>query len=375
MDEIRETSSLTNQVWGSSLIYVVCEQCDWVFALPKTLLTDPIEGHRCPHCFHKQIALIDEHTKEITQLEPPELILPFLIPHPKLIASLQRFARGIRFSPRDLTEANLQARLQRIFLPTWLVDIDVTATWQAEVGFDYDVRSHEGRYTDHQGWQTQEVTEVRIRWEPRLGRLERRFHNVATPALDEDKKIQNLLGRFDLGGAQAYQIEDAQRAFFRAPNRPLEDAWSSAIPALQSSAAELCRRAASGDHIREFRWSPSYNHQNWTSLLLPVYSSYYLDDEGQPQALLIHGQTGELYGHRRASKKRAERITFTLLAIAGIFFTLGLLTGVAGILLPALFLPAGIILFVSIAFALLSSIPMIMVWQFNRAQERYAVGN
>ena len=89
---------------------------------------------------------------------------------------MQGFSQGIPYPPADLSPENLQQRLQRLFIPAWLVDASALASWQAEAGFNYEVVSHQEKYSDTQGgWRTQEVKEPRVRWEPRLGKLERTY--------------------------------------------------------------------------------------------------------------------------------------------------------------------------------------------------------
>ena len=47
-------------------------------------------------------------------------------------------------------------------------------------------------------------------------------------------------------------------------------------------------------------------------MLLPVYAASYLDDQGQPQSIFIHGQTGQIAGTRRSSMQRAVRVAVRL---------------------------------------------------------------
>ena len=126
-----------------------------------------------------------------------------------------------------------------------------------------------------------------MRWEPRLGRLARRYQNVAAPALEEHQQLKEALGKFDLAAARPYQVNVISQAFLRLPDRPQQDAWNEAQLALQNTAAEERRQAAKADHLRQFAWQPEFENQNWTLLLMPLYTSFYLDDERQPQPVWI----------------------------------------------------------------------------------------
>ncbi len=350
-------------------VLVICAHCDWRFALDSTPQAGSTIPPRCPHCYHPRLSQLSGEGAAGGALVP-ELVVPFEVAADLLQRRLLGFAEGIRFAPADLNAPNLTARLQRVFLPMWLVDTDVQANWEAEMGFDYEVVSHQARYGDHQGWDTREVKENRIRWEPRLGTLQRSYQNVRAPALEEHTQLGSALGAFDVDKAAADRPGSLADAVIRLPDRAQEDAWPAAALSVQAAASEECRQAAAASHIRGFRWSPEYRQGNWTQLLLPVYTTYYLDDEQVPQPILIHGQTGRLHGRRRASMARARRTAGLLLAIAVVIFLLSLITGGFSVLLPALVLPAGIGAFLGILLGLSAGIPILMVWQFNRSQKR-----
>jgi hypothetical protein len=149
----------------------------------------------------------------------------------------------------------------------------------------------------------------------------------------------------------------------RLPNRLPDDACTEATATLHTIAGDDCRRAAGGDHVRNFRWSADYNDQNWTQLLLPFYTTYYLDDEKQPQVLLVNGQTGALNGRKRASMKRAFRWAAVIAALALILFVAGTIMSLVG--------SADVLEYgrqaISLAFFTLiaATFPVIFVWYFN----------
>ena len=165
--------------------------------------------------------------------------------------------------------------------PRWLVDASVAATWQAEAGFDYEIVSHEEHFDGERNhWRSQEVTETRVRWEPRLGKLQRRYENVPVPALEEEALIRRQLGDFAAAQAAAYRPESLENAVVALPNRSPEDAWEEARPLFGQRARRDCKQAAGADHMRSFRWTPQFTAPQWTQLLLPVYATHYQDDDG-----------------------------------------------------------------------------------------------
>jgi hypothetical protein len=336
-----------------------CRQCEAVYLLPEVGAAGP-----CPFCGGDLTPLADGAAHSV----PPELVVPFAAAPERLETQLEQFARSAWFAPADLNGAALRRRLRRLYWPMWLVDAETEAEWSAEVGFDYQVISHRERY-DNGRWQTQEVREGRIRWEPRVGRLRRTYHNVAAPALEEHAGLRRRLGDYDLNVAAPYQPEQVADAPIRLPDRQPTDAWPDAEPAVFSTAMEECRRAATADHIRDYHWSPNYASHNWTLLLLPVWATFYRDDEGRLEPVLMHGQSGRLSGRRRSSFKRARRYTLAVAALAAALLVLGLLAAVAGSLRPELAPLAAIILLAAVAVGLLAPLPWLIAWNQNRTNE------
>lgn len=349
--------------WGISLTGAICEECDGRYLLPPEVLPQP-----CPHCFQAALVPVPE-MESLLANHPPELYLPFTISAERVGQSIQQFAKTIWFAPADLTPQNLQNRLQRVYIPQWLVDSGVQATWQAEAGFNYEAISYQETYDQNQGqWNSQRLTETRVRWEPRVGRLRRRYENIAAPALEEDADLQRRLGAYETEKAQPYRAEVATGALIRLPNRPSDDAWPDAVPGFQANAAESCHRACQADHLREFRWEAHYDDQNWTLLLMPLYSTYYLDDAQQPQPILIHGQSGRLDGPRRASMKRARTAAFIIAGVAVTLFAASLVIALLSIAARQLFVLASLGLIVAILVGLAALLPIAIAWQFNRTQ-------
>lgn len=372
MPEATTSTPLSSQTasdhtaWGDQLETALCPHCDWLYLLPPGST-----ARQCPHCFAANLTPLEESDSPSAPFNhPPELFLPFTVSEATVNQRVRQFAANIWFAPTDLTPSNLQDRLQRLYLPLWLVDTQVVATWQAEAGFDYKVVSHRDSFDEQAGgWTSQQIEETRIRWEPRLGKLTRPYHNIPAPALEEHETLSHQLGDYPLVKGQTYQPQAISNTAIRLPNRSPVDAWSDALPALQRTAAAECQQAVAADHIREFRWSATYNEQNWTLFLLPLYATYYVDDAEQPQPILIHGQTGQLTGPARASMKRAWRTAWIILAVAAVLFTLSLIAGLASLLLPPLFIVAVLGLFAAIVIAALAVLPLAIAWNYNRAQK------
>lgn len=356
--------------WGFPTERYLCPACDAAFLTPANAAAGAA-APGCPRCFAPHLERIEPAAQAagFDDAHAPELALAFSLSPAQIEAAVQEFAGGIPYPPAGLNPAAIRAGLRRSFAPMWLVDAEVRADWKAEAGFHYQVVSHQERYADGGGWATREVTEQRTRWEPRLGRLQRIYPNVAAPALEDHNRLRASLGAYDLSAAHAYQAAVMQDVLARLPDRSIKDAWGEARPALQAAAAEECRQAAQADEIRAFTWQPVVANENWTLLLLPVYSAAYLDDDGRPQPVWINGQTGRISGVRRASQRRAIQAALAILSLAGLIFILGLLALLGGVLLPPLAALGLIGMALGVAVGVGALFPLVQVWTFNRSQD------
>jgi len=354
--------------WKGNVTCVICPHCDWRYLAVLGKLTD-----ECPHCHARGLEIFqgDDFSMMTDFIKPPEMYLPFRVPQETLSEKLSQFSKTIPFAPDDLTNQNLLMRLRMIYLPMWLVDSKVTATWQAECGFYYQAKSHQEKYSGGR-WNTQEVIETRTRWEPRLGKLARKYDNIAAPALDEHRRLMNALGNFAFDQAKSVSTTELLQSsnplapMVRVPSRDKDDAWPDTLPRFQEQAADETKKACQADQIREFRWSPEFSDQNWSLFLLPIWSSYYLDDENKPQSILVNGQSGQMSGARRASMKKAKKVAWTILIVAAILLSLTIGIGLLSILIPGLVLLAIIGLVISIGVALAAAYPLISVWSTNK---------
>jgi hypothetical protein len=347
--------------WGRNLALSHCQVCDGNFVVPLTLETD-----LCPYCGRAVLTYIDEEKEkgQPAYTQTPEKMLLFSVPSEKLQESVTRFAKKSWFAPTDLTPHTLNSRLQALYLPYWLVDASAQARWQAEVGFDYQIVSHREKYSDS-GWQSEKIEETKIRWEPRVGNLQRRYDNCPAPALEEHVQWRQLLGAFRTNAAQPYQAEALRDVMVRLPNRPPDDAWPDAEAALKMAAAAEVQKAAKADHIRDFRWSAAYSDQHWTQMLVPIFATYYRDDDDIVQMIYVHGQTGELAGQQRASLKKA-RWYATIVGIGAAFlFTLSLILAIIGFFEAAVLPWAGIGFMAAVGLGITAVIPILIAYSIN----------
>ncbi len=351
-------------VWGVRLAAVHCAECGEAHLVPELALSKA-EGEetpsRCPFCLQGPVTPQPAYLPE----EPPEQVLPYAVSEQKLAGILDQWTRGIWFRPTELKAKVLMQRIRRYLIPLWLVDGQVTGAWRADAGFDYQAVSYQDRYSDGAGWSSQKVREARVRWEPRVGRLNRAYENVAAPALDDHRALMARLGNFDLDQRTGYTPDAVTGAAVRIPSLEPEAAWPGAQAAFVRAAGEECRQAAGADHVREFTLEAGYDDLNWTLLLLPAYVTWYREGE-RTWPVLVNGQSGRVSGVRRASVRKANTTSLILGAVGILLFLVGGLLALLGAVFPPMAIVGGVILVVGLLLALAAPVPAIGVWVFNR---------
>jgi hypothetical protein len=350
-------------VWGIPFQPAGCSSCKQVFLVASNYL-----GSRCPDCGQGQLAA----QPALLRPEPPELLIPFQKNPSDLQPILTSFVKGVWLHPDDFKPEIMAQRLVKVYWPMWLVDSNISGDWQAEVGFDYQVESAQESYSNS-GWHSRNVIENRIRWEPRLGLIERHYDNIASPASSDHQRRLNQIGNYRLNQTAPYQPDQVRSAVLKVPDLPPESAWPPAQSNLNRIAANECQQACAAQHVRNYTIHASYDNLHWTQLLMPMFFTFYTDDAGLPHPILINGQTGVIGGVRLASQKKGWRWAGISVGISVIFLILALFCFAVSVAVPPLafigFLLA-VIAFIGFAFAV---IPAVWPWQWNRKQQEHKI--
>jgi len=147
------------------------------------------------------------------------------------------------------------------------------------------------------------------------------------------------------------------------------DAWPEAEASIKTAVSDQCRQAASAEHIREFKWAGKFSNKEWTQLLLPIYTTYYQDDNGRFHSILLHGQSGKLHGTRRASLKKAKRWSIAIATLALLTLCFSMILGAIGLAEDVVLPFALIFLFGAMALGITAVFPLIIVWYINSQTE------
>jgi len=349
-----QISDSVEQLWGLALQIAGCRQCGQAFLVETGRLGQP-----CPNC---ACGKLESQPARLTS-QPPELVVPFAKTQADVRAVLENFVRGVWLAPDDFNTETLLRRAVPVFWPMWLVDGDVVGIWQAEAGFDYQVKSSQESYSNS-GWRSRDVIETRQRWQPRAGQIVRHYDNVCVPAASDHARLVKLVGDYHLDKADAYDKARVSHSVMHLPDLPPHSAWPQAQVGLNHAAEQECLKAAAAQHIRNYSVKADYEGLNWTQMLLPLVVSYYTDDDGKNHPVYINGQSGMIGGVRMASQRKGWRWAGILAGIAVVLLILGLLLSVVG-LIPV----GGFLIFVAILVGMAALVPAVWPWQWNRRQQ------
>jgi hypothetical protein len=346
------------EIWGIAREPAGCSHCKQAHLVEASLV-----GGICPNCVRGKL----ESQPALLRQEPPEHMIPFSQSAEDLYTILKNFTKGVWLRPDDFNPTDLLQRLTPVFWPEWLIDSDVVGYWSAEMGYDYQVKSSEEIYRTGQ-WQTREKIETRVRWEARVGQIARRYDNIRVPAMEEHQRLLQTIGGFQTNRVIPYRPERLGQASMRVPDLPPESAWSMAQSNLDRAAGKDCAQASAAQHVRNFNLRAGYESINWTQLLLPVYVTYYTDDQGQAHPVYINGQTGTAGGIRLASQHKGWIWAGVILAIAIVLFVLGLISFAATPLFAPLGVLGGVLVLIGLGMGIFSIVLAVWPWRWNRGQ-------
>ena len=346
------------EIWGIPRQPAGCPICKQIHLVEVSQL-----GGICPACVRGKL----EAQPALLRNEPPERIIAFSKSREDLFAILKSFTAEVWIRPDDFNPDSLLSRIIPVYWPEWLVDSQVVGYWSAEMGYDYQVKSSEEYYRSGQ-WQTRQVVETRIRWEARAGQIARQYDNIRVPGLEEYQHLFQMTGSFRVDQARPYQPEHIGQACFRVPDLPPQSAWPLAQANLEQAAGKECVQAAGAQHLRNFNLRASHEFVHWTQLLLPVYLTYYTDDQGNTHPVYINGQTGVTGGLRLASQRKGWFWAGVSLASAIFLFLLGIVSFASMPLVAPLALLGGVLGLVGLALGIFSIVVALWPWQWNRKQ-------
>ena len=327
---------------------MACDRCAFVGFVPAER-----GGAPCPWCGHGRLA----PSGAFVAVAEPELQLPFLADVATVRVALDGLRRRVWLADPGFDPARLAASVERIWVPAWLVDATVSGHWSAEVGFDVEVTSSE-EHLEHGRWVSRPVTRTKVRWEPRIGEVKRRYDNASAAACRALAEIEARVGPFDLASASPLAA-DPGTGFVLAPDVSPEEAWAAACERIGHEVAADCARATGAAHVRGAKVDADHEDVHATWVLLPVGSVAWTDERGGRHVVWIHGVTGRADGRVSASFRRATTWAVGLGVLGVGVLALALLTGLLGAVLLPLLAFAPVLAIVGVALCVAAVVPLV----------------
>mgnify|MGYP004150069165 CR=1 FL=1 len=350
-----------DEVWGLGRRAAYCGGCGRTWLVPSGT---------SGRCVCGQDMLEPSHAR--VPREPPEAIVPPRLDRSRLAEHFHERIRSAWLLDRSQSAEELARNAVLCWWPRWQVDATVVGQWSAEVGYDYQARSTVERFAGG-SWHTEERVEARIRWEPRVGQVVRRLHDVPVPALQDEAAWRQRLGPMRLdsgeGVAQAFAAGILEDGWIELPDLAPGEVWHRAEPGFREWIGQVVGTAADGQHVRDVHLDATYPDPTWTIALRPVWWVSYPGDQGEIRAVAVDAVTGWQHGYLKASMARAMLWAGVFGAIAVVLWFLAIVCVLVGIIV----LPLAIVGMVIGVFALVATplplVPIVTVWRWNRKVE------
>lgn len=257
-----------------------------------------------------------------TELEPaefpagtfePKNVLPFTLPAHRASNILKRHLRKRRpwMNPPALFKAYTEERLRPLYIPVYLVDAYVRASWKAKAGFRIPVNNKGS------------ITEKEV-WEPATGYLEHLYENELL--LCSSKVNAGLF--FQVNDFNLRDLVDFSPRYLEPfPAEITDKAGGDAIKSAEKSIdGDLVRKAISrikGEKSKDLKILAEKRPLTFKHILLPVWVSSF-SYGGKTYQYLINGRSGKVAGIKPLSVVRviilACVILLALVLIVWAFF-------------------------------------------------------
>ena len=248
----------------------------------------------------------------------PESLVPLDVGREDVEREFRRWVRGLWFRPNDLKKTR-QFEGVGVYVPFWTFDCSVHSEWSADAGYYYYTTE---TYTVRVNGKTQVRTRrVRhTRWVPAWGERDDAYDDelvLASTGLSDWMVAK--LGPFDLSKLVPYRPE--YLAGWRAEEYQVDlaDSWEEAKQRVVASQEARCGSDVPGDTMRNLRVANRIFDVRWKHVLLPVWTLAYRY-HGKTYRVLIHGQSGRVYGKAPYSWWKILAAVLVGLGIAGFVY-------------------------------------------------------
>ena len=198
-----------------------------------------------------------------------------------------------------------------------------------------------------------------------MGEISRHYDNLIVPALREQNLRFEQIGAYENKKAVLFEQNAIQNSYIQMPEIDPQELLENAQNRLREKGVEDIVRAAAADHRREVNFEGQFINLNWTEFLQPIYTTFYVDDEGKRQVVALNGQSGKIYGRRMASVEKAKKLSLLLAIVPAIVTLVAILISVFSFNPGMVFVALFAIFFLGLAF-----IPYVRASIWNSEQNR-----
>ena len=336
--------------WRDGQVAGHCESCGSVWLVPPEALGLPCLACGRAGLLPSSATLPDGE---------PELVAPLTVTREAAAAKVAEWLAETPMPEAGMQAAALPSRLRLVWWPRWLIDTTVVGTWSAEVGFDYETKSSRETFRDGQGWVSEDVTDVRIRWEERAGEITRHYPNAEVAALHDDGRRARRLGQVNFTGS-APHIEGA----ILLPDVGTDAAWPSAEADFRHRAGMEVAQAVSAQHVRNVTLRAEHTERNYTWSLRPAWTTTY-EVGGEAHLVVVDASNGTIVGPRFASWSAAATRAGLWLTAAAVVFAIIAALSLLAFLFPPLLAIGPLAMVVPLVVALGAIAPPARVWAWN----------
>ncbi|MCL4560268.1 MAG: TFIIB-type zinc ribbon-containing protein [Chloroflexi bacterium] len=268
--------------WGQERRELHCNSCGADLSIEANDLSTT-----CPFCASNQVI------NRATQKEGvrPGFLIPFKIDRTACVQNARAWlGRGWMY-PSDLSGVGQQINFQGIYLPFWTFSAQISAKWEAEVGYERTERYYDA---GSKSWQTRTV----IDWRWQSGQVEVPIRDLlGMGAKNISPHILAQIEPYDLSSLTAYDPGFLAGWKAKSYDIPLQPAWDAARVEMREHARDACMEDIPTHHVRNFSMSADFNDESWRLILLPVYLATYQFAQKTYQ-VMVNGQTGSVAGQK-----------------------------------------------------------------------------
>lgn len=296
-----ETKTVENEDFCSEMLSYSCKNCGAEVFADKNTVAD-----FCCYC-HNPIVCDGRLSGQLK----PQLIVPFAYDKTEAENRFLKFAKSKWFVPRDFFSKKQVERIQGIYYPFWLADVDVDASSSANAEKVRTWKVGKNLYT--------ETSHYRLF---RSGKIH--FEDVTTGAFDKGSKAM-LEGILPYPAESLKEFSMAYLSGYLAKKRTVEndDVLSEVKSCINEYSDELLRETMTGyTAVHKQGSNVKMDKILWDYALLPLWLLTY-NKNGKTYTYAMNGHTGKVYGELPISNKKlfllflAITLGITIIGIIG----------------------------------------------------------